>query len=417
MDNAKKKSIICYERNMAMTSDPYDCGEAKSSAMERAQEVQANLPSKFPSLVKSMLPSHVTGGFWLGLPKHFCNQHLPKVDDIVVLMDENEQAYKTKYLVRKNGLSGGWKGFSVAHKLLEGDVLVFQLIEACKFKVYIVRVNGLAEIDGAIGLLTLDAHSQSINIDSKLTDQLEKGRIISETVGEKCPEPLQLDSHQDNIQEKGMIVLDTDCAPAAEQSGNDSDGIGSEVFDGTRFSESIVDFKDLKSIEDFNIIVDGIIINAEIPTHLQVKYYELCCSQNLFLHGHLVQGLNYKLVSGIISETINIADAIKACKLTTSRDDLEIWDETLKAFEALGMAVGFLRTRLNRLFSLSHETGKVIESKRLERMQAEEEMKTLEAKLFNVKVGIQTLDSEIEALKVKGESRELMFREEANSPW
>lgn len=35
----------------------------------------------------------------------------------------------------KTGLSGGWRGFSIAHKLLEGDALVFQLIKPCKFKV------------------------------------------------------------------------------------------------------------------------------------------------------------------------------------------------------------------------------------------------------------------------------------------
>lgn len=39
--------------------------EAKSSVMERAEKVQRNLPSEIPSMIKSMLPSHVTGGFWL----------------------------------------------------------------------------------------------------------------------------------------------------------------------------------------------------------------------------------------------------------------------------------------------------------------------------------------------------------------
>lgn len=63
--------------------------------------------------------------------------HLPKHDDTVVLVDESEQEFETKYLVDKNGLSGGWRGFSIAHKLLEKDVLVFQLIAPCKFKVMV----------------------------------------------------------------------------------------------------------------------------------------------------------------------------------------------------------------------------------------------------------------------------------------
>ena len=71
-------------------------------------------------------------------PKNFCDLHLPKHDDTtVVLVDENEEEYDTKYLVNKNGLSGGWRGFSIAHKLLEVDVLVFQLIQPCKFRVIV----------------------------------------------------------------------------------------------------------------------------------------------------------------------------------------------------------------------------------------------------------------------------------------
>lgn len=54
---------------------------------------------------------------------------------MIVLVDENEQEYTAKYSFRKNRLSGGWRGFSVAHNLLEGDALVFHLIEPCKFRV------------------------------------------------------------------------------------------------------------------------------------------------------------------------------------------------------------------------------------------------------------------------------------------
>lgn len=61
--------------------------------------------------------------------------HLPSQDDTIVLVDENEQEYSAKYSVRKNRLSGGWRGFSIAHNLLEGDALVFHLIGPCKFRV------------------------------------------------------------------------------------------------------------------------------------------------------------------------------------------------------------------------------------------------------------------------------------------
>lgn len=65
--------------------------------------------------------------------------------------------------------------------------------------------------------------------------------------------------------------------------------------------------------------------------------------------------LNSKLAAGMISETINIADAIRAAKVSTSLHHLESPDKNLKAFEGLGLEVGFLRARLYELVSLSRE--------------------------------------------------------------
>jgi hypothetical protein len=70
-----------------------------------------------------------------GLPTYFCQKHLPKSDETITLVDEDDDESDTLYLVRKIGLSTGWKGFAIEHKLLDGDCLVFQLIERTKFKV------------------------------------------------------------------------------------------------------------------------------------------------------------------------------------------------------------------------------------------------------------------------------------------
>lgn len=45
-------------------SDPISTGR-KSSPMKRAEEIQANLSTEYPSFVKLMMKSHVSGGFWL----------------------------------------------------------------------------------------------------------------------------------------------------------------------------------------------------------------------------------------------------------------------------------------------------------------------------------------------------------------
>nr|XP_043626893.1 B3 domain-containing protein At3g19184-like [Erigeron canadensis]XP_043626895.1 B3 domain-containing protein At3g19184-like [Erigeron canadensis] len=124
----------------------YASDEDREYASGRADELHSTLQPGFPSFVKPMLQSHVSGGFWLGLPIHF-KKHLPKRDEIMTLVDEDGDDWKAKYLPRKTGLSGGWKGFAEDHKLLDGDALVFQLIKPTVFKVYIIRVNQADDSD------------------------------------------------------------------------------------------------------------------------------------------------------------------------------------------------------------------------------------------------------------------------------
>ncbi|OIS96352.1 b3 domain-containing protein [Nicotiana attenuata] len=154
-----KKRRSC-KKKMAMMQNLYGRFDLASSAKYRAEEVQSRLSTKYPSFMKPMIRSNVTAGFWLSLPRFFCQLHLPRHDTTVTLVDESQEEYKTKYLAERNGLSGGWRGFSLAHNLVEGDVLVFQLFRFCKLKVYIVRANYLAEVDAALVLLHLDAHQK-----------------------------------------------------------------------------------------------------------------------------------------------------------------------------------------------------------------------------------------------------------------
>lgn len=127
----------------------YASHEDREYTSGRAEELHSSLQPDFPSFVKPMLQSHVSGGFWLGLPVHFCKSHLPKRDEIMTLVDEDGDEWQTKYLPRKTGLSGGWKGFAEDHKLVDGDALVFQLIKLTVFKVYIIRVNQVEDGDEA----------------------------------------------------------------------------------------------------------------------------------------------------------------------------------------------------------------------------------------------------------------------------
>ncbi|KDP45675.1 hypothetical protein JCGZ_17282 [Jatropha curcas] len=108
--------------------------EDRALALRAAEEFQSGLQSGNPSFVKSMVRSHVYSCFWLGLPTQFCKDHLPKKDLDMILEDENGSTCDAKYLGKRNGLSGGWRGFALDHKLDDGDAVVFELVESDRFK-------------------------------------------------------------------------------------------------------------------------------------------------------------------------------------------------------------------------------------------------------------------------------------------
>ena len=43
----------------------YASDEARANAIERAEKLLSGLEPDYPTFIKSMLQSHVTGGFWL----------------------------------------------------------------------------------------------------------------------------------------------------------------------------------------------------------------------------------------------------------------------------------------------------------------------------------------------------------------
>ncbi|KAK9287576.1 hypothetical protein L1049_015997 [Liquidambar formosana] len=98
----RPRRSISYKRK-DLLNRVYASDEARTYAIDRAEDVQSGLESDFPSFVKPMLQSHVTGGFWLGLPVQFCKTHLPDHDEIITLVDEDGNESPTKYLADKTG--------------------------------------------------------------------------------------------------------------------------------------------------------------------------------------------------------------------------------------------------------------------------------------------------------------------------
>ncbi|XP_012836956.1 PREDICTED: B3 domain-containing protein Os01g0234100-like isoform X1 [Erythranthe guttata] len=392
-------SIWSYsnEITISTTADPDGCLNVNSSALDQAKGIQANSFEQFPSFLKQLLKSHLSGKFYLGLPKKFCDAHLPSHDGSIILVDENDQEYNTKYSVRKNRLSGGWRGFSIEHKLLEGDALVFHLIEPCKFRVYIVRAGKITENEGAIGLQTYDFQNIKPISAVKMEDQMEENACTGKTARQVYLNSLEVvDSHHET--KKARLTPDSEIH--MHHSAN-----------------SIDQFKDISGFENFKIQSGGLILDSEIPKNIRAKYYNLCCSQRMFLHDHLINGLSTKLAVVMISETTNISEAVRSADVSTSLHHLECWEKTLKAFEDLGMAVGFIRNRLHKLLEISREAQSNNESKMTVKTQADHVSGNLETSSLNVEALIGSLEAEIESLRWKNEKLGFEFRELARAPW
>ncbi|KAK2410881.1 AP2/B3 transcriptional factor family protein [Trifolium repens] len=396
--------------NKVTTDGIISRGEAISSAVIQAEGLRSHLKPEFPSFVKSLVRSHVASCFWMGLPVAFCKRHLPDKDTTITLEDESGREYKTKYIACKTGLSAGWRQFSAVHKLLEGDVVVFQLVEPIKFKVYIIRAINSREVDGAF-----------MNLDS-CTKQ--KGKNITDTDVVACNSPKRKNGKHvpQDIQNKKKTIapkMETKTKQFTEQFENDSDEAFSEIFEGFKMPE----FKDLKGFKNFSIVVDGIPFDDELSTEVRNKYYKLCYNQQAFLHENLIRGLNYMLIVGIISEIVNIADAIKVSVISTPRVEFSNWDKTLHAFEKLGMNVEFLRVRLRRLVSIAYEMDNAPETRRYlayrteDHSRAENEIKNMEIKLHELKEACSGFGDYLDSLKHKAERYEHKFQQEVAANW
>ncbi|VFQ75291.1 unnamed protein product [Cuscuta campestris] len=408
----RRKKKLQHSASLGLKEDTSKTpSQVKSPTLIRAEEVQSSLGQELPTVLKSLVRSHVGSCFWMGLPVPFCKKYLPMKDTTVVLEDESGEEFEVKYISEKTGLSAGWRRFAGDHKLVEGDVLIFQLIASDRFKVYVIRTNDLTDVDGALSLLNLEV----------LAKQSDAAEGTPTTPKDNCKrkkpqKSLPLAMAQKEKQEKPQME---------EQSGNDSDEVASEVFDCSKSSSAlaVISLGDVKTFEDFTIVVNNDeCLDSEIPVHVRRKYFELCCTRNAVLHDSLLTGLYTKLVAAMICEVVNIADSIRACTVITGRGQFELWDKSLNSFELLGMNVGFLRARVVRLRTLAFESEGGSDARRhweaKERLsQCEDEVRNLEAKIAKLREECEVYGKDVEALRLKAESYELGFLEVANASW
>ncbi|KZV37447.1 hypothetical protein F511_24854 [Dorcoceras hygrometricum] len=211
--------------------DMFEDVEARFSVMERAERVLSHLQNEHPYFLKCMLPSNVSHGFWLHLPKKFCSLHLPNHDSSIVLVDEWGNEYRTSYLLWRHGLSAGWRGFSKSHRLLKGDVLIFHLIEPCKLKVHIVRVHGPDVIGAALCLMNWDTSDREPDSAENLVK-----KEIKMHGKQKYVEPFLIDSPTPSKHLKARNEPNSGSEPTADHCGSNREGFSPKALEGSEIS-------------------------------------------------------------------------------------------------------------------------------------------------------------------------------------
>ncbi|VFQ72118.1 unnamed protein product [Cuscuta campestris] len=297
------------------------------------------------------------------------------------------------------GLRGGWKDFCAAYNLQVGDALVCHLVSKHTLKVYSVRVkdfdrHGQEEQSGT-------EESDGEDVSHEITDQVTRAKSHFDE------NPLV----DDELNNKGLIF----------ESGKDirsyideEDALAEKTAVNRSSPEPFVDLK------NFKVVVNGSPLDdPELPLSARVKYYKLCLARKSYLHSELLKRISHQLATGIILETVSIADAIKSCSISTSQSDIKEWETNLEGFRVLGMDVDFLLDRVKELLRFAQESG---EAKRhYETTKKEdllnEEIASLERKMRELKEARATLRSESEVLEAHLLKQRLTFQETAKMPW
>ncbi|KAG0608807.1 hypothetical protein M758_8G134300 [Ceratodon purpureus] len=163
----------CGTRERVGLGRRYVSDLSRRAAYEAAEEAFKDIRN--PGFVKAMLHSHVTSCFWLGLPNRFCQEHMPLEETTFILEDDKGKEWECVYLAHKTGMSGGWRGFSLDHELVDGDSCIFELVSPLRFKVHFFRCD---EEDG--GPEEVDDKKTGVNVAGKDTKTEKKvGKVAT----------------------------------------------------------------------------------------------------------------------------------------------------------------------------------------------------------------------------------------------
>ena len=124
--------------------------QVKAAAAAAEATVDA---SALPASVKVMLPSHVSGGYWLQMPVDLTaslastKTRMRLIDSEGVEPEAGGPGFPVIWLPRGGGggLSGGWRGYAIERELGVGDVVAFEKLDGARLKATVHRAMTLEE--------------------------------------------------------------------------------------------------------------------------------------------------------------------------------------------------------------------------------------------------------------------------------
>ncbi|KAK1585837.1 hypothetical protein QYE76_008290 [Lolium multiflorum] len=135
------------DRRAELPRPAYATNEERAYAIAKAEELKDQLDSHYPAFLRPLTLSYAAGK-WLRIPPQFSKRYLPWCDEMILLVDEQGAEFQVLYRAHGSALSAtDWKPFAIAHKLADGDCLLFQQVKRIKFKVYIIRASSYHEKD------------------------------------------------------------------------------------------------------------------------------------------------------------------------------------------------------------------------------------------------------------------------------
>ncbi|GJW92417.1 hypothetical protein Tco_0169970 [Tanacetum coccineum] len=187
------------------------------------------------------------------------------------------------------------------------------------------------------------------------------------------------------------------------------------------FDFSAYSFQEVKTFEDFHIVVNGLCVDHELPDNIRSGYYRLCFQEKEFLHNGIPEHHYRTYVVGMIGEMVNISLKIKNYSFTTTtKEELDRWDNILEAFELSGMKVKFLRDMIHTLRTFDSEAAVDIKNYR----EAANELKLIEDEIARVASQIRKLkqtatkcEGNLCSFKQKADKYKNAFQELVDAPW